>query len=286
MQTQAFIRAEEEKLVAQDGASHNSTEVVLLNDAARFAGSVEIPVIGVEHRVAKVIEPIAVEFVGSGAGNQRNLPAWCPAKLRSKAGSGDTKLLEVIERDQIVVSAGSRSCGLPAGSRGSQRTRSGGGHIAADSIHGKVAGICALAVDHKLPAAGACRRHRSHARSQRNQALKTAPVQWHVGHVTPLDNRSHRGILRVELLGARVDRHRLIGSADLQGYGERNAILDKELNALRHTLAEARRTDRELILPRRQGREYIVSRSIAARGAGDTRERVGCFHGRAGNDRA
>src|SRR5262245_18754800 len=70
---QALVGKKEEQLVLDDRSAQDSAEVILVYSAPLHAGAIEEPVVGVQNGIAKVVEHVAMEGVGSRPGEQQNL---------------------------------------------------------------------------------------------------------------------------------------------------------------------------------------------------------------------
>src|SRR6185312_8322992 len=96
---QALVSREGEELVAEDGAAEGATELVLMQ-GVRNGGE---EVAGVDVVVAEELERVAVEAVGTGAGDGVDLAAGVDAILRAEHARLDGELVQSVgEREGHV----------------------------------------------------------------------------------------------------------------------------------------------------------------------------------------
>ena len=90
---QSLLGDEEERAVADQRSAEDATEIVMLHRLAGQAGTIGEPVVRAQVFIAVVVEQGAVEFVGAGAGAERELAAGHASELgagwwRYRGGTG------------------------------------------------------------------------------------------------------------------------------------------------------------------------------------------------------
>jgi hypothetical protein len=116
----------------------------------------------------------------SGLGDNRNLRAWHPPKLRCEGRCVDPKLLHRVHRDQALRTAEGRQA-RQGSSRALEKAVSSGRRIVrAYPIYCEVVGIGALSINAELALRYITRRHGHRLRSEQDERLKTPAVQGQV----------------------------------------------------------------------------------------------------------
>ncbi len=111
-QLQFLIREEEKSSVAaieprqDDRPPQNPTKIVLSKRGAPQVVAVAKPIIGIGGIVPEVVEQRAVELVGPGTRDDRDLPSGHPAILGGIARGLNPELLQCVDRDEAVGAPG------------------------------------------------------------------------------------------------------------------------------------------------------------------------------------
>ena len=186
-QAAAFVIAEEERAVAQDGPARGRSELVALVLRALLRGRSE-EVARVQSAVPEELVGRAVELIGAGLEHHVYLPAGVAAE-RGVVGAG---------RDLELA-------------HGVHRRRHGDavqfGVAVEDAVEQEVIGVFARAVDvdgeiaaHR---AGRTRRGRNDAGKQQAELEEIAPVERQARDLAVLDQAAQRGGFRAQRSGAR-----------------------------------------------------------------------------------